>query len=667
VGGNIKVASFNVLNYFTTIDTVGGSNSPRGADSLAEFNRQTTKLVQALKGLNADVFGLIELENNGDAPGGGAIKAIVDALNAEVGANTYNFINTGKVGIDAITVGLIYKQGVVAPKGNFAVLDTPSFTDPNNTGQQRNRPAIAQTFQVIDPNNNDFGEAFNVVVNHFKSKGASGATGADLDQNDGQGAWNDTRTKTAQALAAWLTTDPTGQGDVDWLIIGDLNAYKGETPITTLKNAGYLDLAERFLGANSYSYLFNGQLGYLDYALANTALLPQVTGVTEWHINADEIPLFDYNDTIQDTPGEASFERKPSGNNLYEPNAFRTSDHDPVLVGLNLESSSSGTAGNDTIVGLISSPNILNGFAGNDLLIGGNLADTLNGGAGDDTILGGAGNDTIFGEDGNDMILGEGGDDSIVGGTGNDTILGGAGNDTIVGGAGNNIILGEVGNDTLYGSDGKDIMLGGADNDVLVGGAGDDALLGEAGNDYLDGGDGNDYIDGGAGDDSLLGGAGSDVLLGGDGNDYLDGGAGNDALIGGLGADGLVGGTGSDRFGFATNAPFNAAPIGNDIIVDFNPADDFIVLSKTTFTAFTASSGSVFDGGTPIAAADFAVIGSGGTAAAGNSSALIVYETSTGALYYNPDRATAGLGTGGQFATVSGAPSIPANRILIVS
>lgn len=332
VGGNVKVASFNVLNYFTTIDTVGGSNSPRGADSVDEFNRQNEKLMAALQGINADVFGLVEIENNGTA-----VQELVNRLNAVVGAGTYDYINTGVVGTDAITVAIIYKVGVVAPKGTAAILDAPAFTDPNNTGEQRNRPAIAQTFEVINPSNPDFGAAFNVVVNHLKSKGSGTGAAADQDQNDGQGFSNDTRTKAAAYLAnVWIPSDPTGQGDADWLIIGDLNAYKGETPITTLKNAGYTDLVEQFGGPNAYSYVFNGQLGYLDYALANNALKSQVTGVAEWHINADEVPVFDYNNAVDDGAGEQSFEAEPSGNLLYEPNAFRTSDHDPVIIGLDL-------------------------------------------------------------------------------------------------------------------------------------------------------------------------------------------------------------------------------------------------------------------------------------------------------------------------------------------
>ena len=131
-------------------------------------------------------------------------------------------------------------------------------------------------------------------------------------------------------------TIATGSGDPDFLIIGDLNAYAMEDPITTLGSAGYTDLVNTFGGSSSYSFVFDGQLGYLDHALANGSLLPQVTGVNEWHINADEVNVLDYNDGVQD-PAEASFERKSNALPIYEPNAFRSSDHDPVVVGLELQ------------------------------------------------------------------------------------------------------------------------------------------------------------------------------------------------------------------------------------------------------------------------------------------------------------------------------------------
>jgi hypothetical protein len=220
---------------------------------------------------------------------------------------------------------MIYKPATVTPVGSYAILDStvdPRFID------TRNRPALAQTFQE-----NATGGRFTVAVNHLKSKGSSCGVGDD-DTTTGQGNCNGTRTLAAQALADWLATDPTGSGDPDMMIIGDLNSYAKEDPIVALQNAGYTDMVAAFGGPNAYSYVFDGQLGYLDHALANSSLLTQVTDVAEWHINADEIPLFDYNDDVRDT-GEASFEEESDTLPLYEANAFRTSDHDPVVISLN--------------------------------------------------------------------------------------------------------------------------------------------------------------------------------------------------------------------------------------------------------------------------------------------------------------------------------------------
>ena len=337
VKGGPKIASFNVLNYFLTID-VTLSNSIgdcgpsqtldcRGADSEGELERQREKLTQALLGLDADVIGLIELENT---PSVEPLAAIVEDLNDATSPDAYAFIDTGVVGTDAIKVGIIYRSGRVNPFGSHAVLDSSAFVNPFNAEFDRNRPAVAQTFE-----DRGSGTRFTVVVNHLKSKG-SGCGPGDDDTTTGQGNCNGTRTAAAQALADWLATDPTGSGTSNFLIIGDLNSYRNEDPITVLKNAGYVDLIDQFQGAAAYSYLFGGQLGYLDYALASPTLAARVVDVAEWHINADEVPLFDYNDEIRDS-GEATFERKSSALELYAPDPYRTSDHDPVIVGLDLE------------------------------------------------------------------------------------------------------------------------------------------------------------------------------------------------------------------------------------------------------------------------------------------------------------------------------------------
>jgi len=318
VGGSLKIASFNVLNYFTTLNV-------RGANSIEELDRQKAKIVAAMDVIDADIIGLIEIENSSNDF---ATNDLVDGLNAVVGAGTYDYVATGGIGSDQIKCAFIYKPTTVSLVGDYAILDSsidPIFID------NKNRPALVQTFQEIAT-----GEKLTVAVNHFKSKGSSCDSLGDPDQSDGQANCAQVRADAATALANFLATDPTGSGDSDFLIIGDLNAYKKEDAITNLVNAGYTDLALEFEGSTAYSYLFDGQLGYLDYALANTALLPQVTGVSEWHINADELPLFDYNDCSLDG-NEASFRRESCANgDLFAADAFRSSDHDPVVIGFSL-------------------------------------------------------------------------------------------------------------------------------------------------------------------------------------------------------------------------------------------------------------------------------------------------------------------------------------------
>lgn len=306
VAGTTTVASFNVLNYFTTLNA-------RGANTAAEFERQEAKIVDAISRIDADIVGLIEIENNG----GTALNALVAALNEEMGAGTYAGIDTGKLGTDEITTALIYKPASVVPVGAHAVLD--ASVDPR-FDTTRNRPALAQTFEPVGG-----GDDVTVVVNHLKSKGS--ACAGDPDRGDGQGNCNVTRTVAAQALADWLATEPTGADAGRELIIGDLNAYDKEDPITALRNAGYTDLLRQFVGEFAYSYVFDGQLGYLDHGLAGASLLEDVTGAAEWAINADEPTILDYNTEFK-SAGQVS--------SWYAPDAYRSSDHDPVIVGLDL-------------------------------------------------------------------------------------------------------------------------------------------------------------------------------------------------------------------------------------------------------------------------------------------------------------------------------------------
>lgn len=319
VGGTLKVASFNVLNYFTTFsdgNTAGGQSGQgclpsgttadcRGADNLAEFNRQRDKIIRAIAGLDGDVVGLMELQRNS----GVAAQNLAAGLNAYLGSNVYAVVpDPGNVGTDAIQVAMIYKPALLSLVG--AAL---SDADPIH-----NRPPLAQTFQAVSG-----GESLTVIVNHFKSKGCDGATGADLDQGDGQGCYNDRRKQQANALLSFIGSVQAAAGDTDVLVIGDLNAYAKEDPVDILVNGGLADQLLRFAGASEYSYVFDGEAGYIDHALATPSLAAQVTDTAHWHINADEPSVIDYNTDF-----------KPQ--DLYTVSPYRASDHDPVLVGLRL-------------------------------------------------------------------------------------------------------------------------------------------------------------------------------------------------------------------------------------------------------------------------------------------------------------------------------------------
>jgi hypothetical protein len=341
VGGTLRVAGFNVLNYFLTLDVgttqacgpLGFPQECRGAETAAELQRQRDKLVPALLKLDADIIGLIELENTEIAAGQvvDPLADLVARMNAAAGAGTYDYVDTGIVGTDTIRVGLIYDASVAKPHGDFAVLD--GSVD-SRFESNRNRPVLAQTFEQLSN-----GTRLTVAVTHFKSKSAPVPSDPafvcldgnpandvpDCDQLDGQGYFNRSRTLAAQALGDWLASDPTGSGDPDVLIVGDLNAYSKEDPVRALQQAGYSNLVPLFGGAGVYSYVFDGQWGSLDHALASASLVLQVVDAADYHINADEPNVLDYNTNFK-SPGQVV--------SLYAADEFRTSDHDPLLVGL---------------------------------------------------------------------------------------------------------------------------------------------------------------------------------------------------------------------------------------------------------------------------------------------------------------------------------------------
>ena len=341
--GRFTVASANLNNFF-----VGPFPTARGADSQAEFDRQLPKTVASLCGLNADVIAINELENNDEA----AMTALITALNATSGCGPYTPISTGTIGTDLIRSAIIFKPASVTPVGAYAVLDLPL--------PELNRPTLAQTFR---PSSGPKPEKqyFTVVTNHYKARSSS--ANCDADANDGQDSCNTMRLNMAYHVVCWLyggcaapyvypgnpTGDTTPAASRRYLLLGDFNGYLQEDPFRamgdpTFSKAGtarypagwpanpkadFIDMIDTIIGPAAYSYNFGSQNGYLDHALANLPLRRLISTIVEWHVNADEPTVFDYNLEFKTTG--------PTGSQTvyYAPDPYRNSDHDPFVVGLN--------------------------------------------------------------------------------------------------------------------------------------------------------------------------------------------------------------------------------------------------------------------------------------------------------------------------------------------
>jgi predicted extracellular nuclease len=323
VGGDLRVASFNLLTFFNGDGRGGGFPTARGATDPAEFARQRDKLVTAILGLRPDVAALMEIENDGYGPDS-AIAQLVAALNvAAAGAAEYRFVDprVPKLGGDEIAVGMIYNALRVEAVGAampLSVTIVPAKGEPDI--DTRNRVPLVHAFRARTG-----GTTFTLVANHFKSKNCGDARGADTDQSDGQACWNATRARMAERQLIALRWTSSNDGQQDILILGDLNAYGKEDPVRRFRDAGFVDLVEGHATEPPYSFVYNALSGRLDHALATPSLAARVTGAAEWHINADELAAFDFNREGRGAKADAR---------LYRPDPYRSSDHDPLVIGL---------------------------------------------------------------------------------------------------------------------------------------------------------------------------------------------------------------------------------------------------------------------------------------------------------------------------------------------
>jgi hypothetical protein len=300
VDGDLRIAGMNLLNLFNGDGQGGGFPTERGARNHDAYTRQLAKHVAVISALDPTII---------------AAQELAEALNAaQPGARWTPVASEGRPGTDHITVGILYRADRVEAVGAPALATDGPF-------EHGSRPVLAQSFRV------GRGPVFTVASVHFKSKGGcDAAEGANRDQGDGQGCFNAKRVESAEVLHAWLATDPTGSGSDRVAVLGDFNAYAMEDPMRGLRERGWVDaMAAGGASADapaSHSYVWDGQSGRLDHALLSPAMAAMLRGAAKWHVNSDESVAFAYN-------GPFGREASP----------WRSSDHDPMLLGFDAQAS----------------------------------------------------------------------------------------------------------------------------------------------------------------------------------------------------------------------------------------------------------------------------------------------------------------------------------------
>jgi predicted extracellular nuclease len=363
VGGDVRLATFNVENYFpmtgedyvaaglgtctfytdrqgnriavNTCTGADGSPGPRGAADEASFARQQSKIVTGINRLDASIVSLEEIENSakfGEARDT-ALAGLVDALNAAAGSDVWAYVPSPDAADlppladqDVIRTAFIYKPADITPVGAATVL-----TGDSGPGQPFSiaREPLAQGFKKAGATDAD---DFLVVANHLKSKGADSSPLYPGDAEDtsspavDQGAFNQSRVREVADMSAFATQTAAALGTDRIFLVGDFNAYTQEDPLQSLYAAGYTDLGST-LDPSEQTYSFDGLEGSLDHVLANPAALSMVTGADVWQINAQEAVAFDYS------------RYNYNATLLFDgSDPFAASDHDPVVVGLTLPS-----------------------------------------------------------------------------------------------------------------------------------------------------------------------------------------------------------------------------------------------------------------------------------------------------------------------------------------
>ncbi|HEX3221949.1 MAG TPA: ExeM/NucH family extracellular endonuclease, partial [Nocardioides sp.] len=362
VGGDLRLGTFNVLNYFNTTgadwvaaghtctfyndrtgdpvtDNTCSDNGPRGAaqslpgpssgapdltDPEADLERQRAKEVRAINTMDADILSLEEIENSvalGEGDRDDALRSLVDALNADAGHTRWAYAPSPDAADlpplaeqDVIRTAFIYNPDTVQLVGPSKVLADQS--DPGEPFANAREP-LAQEFKRKGALDSD---GFLVVVNHFKSKGDSSPPATGDNANGIQGAFNGDRVRQARALVDFAQSTAQADGTKRIFLVGDFNSYTQEDPMQVLYQHGFVNQPSD--DPRDTSYEFGGMAGSLDHVLANAPAATTISGRDVWQINAEESVGFEYS------------RYNYNAELLYQPNQFRASDHNPEVVGV---------------------------------------------------------------------------------------------------------------------------------------------------------------------------------------------------------------------------------------------------------------------------------------------------------------------------------------------
>ncbi|HAS6110736.1 TPA: ExeM/NucH family extracellular endonuclease [Vibrio vulnificus] len=392
-GFTIKVATQNVLNYFNSPygghDNQFGDN--RGAESQQEFERQQAKIVEAIYGLDADIVGLMEVENNGFGDFS-AIRELLEAINAkyykenykdrfarESIHNRYVFVGFDKngdqvldqfdtIGSDAITTGIIYRPSKVSVIAGKVIpmpwQDAPMIVDADGkpvvdgkgelaeSGKNYQRNTVAATFRVLNT-----GKQLTVSVNHLKSKGSTcwdDYVGTKAVDDDAQGSCENFRVASTYHLGQEMA-----KIGGDQIVLGDMNSYAHEDPMLVLTS----NPTKKALKAADYikvgnKWQFNGEQGPVitqTFGFINAVDYKTPAGETSWSYSYnDEVGSLDHllitsslksrlvdavdwhinapESTLFDYSNKYKGGDSNEANPFYKADAFRSSDHDSALV-----------------------------------------------------------------------------------------------------------------------------------------------------------------------------------------------------------------------------------------------------------------------------------------------------------------------------------------------